>query len=397
MLTYNELIKNIGYKNVPKKYEKAYDGFIDYLNKLDLSHFLNKSYLDDLRKEINLSDDAYNYYLSHLDQFNNNKDLVLTSYFLKYLLFYFEEPSLNDIFQAPKCELYQNDVFESYVLSSIVLERLASLKQRGMNDDILKPRLTLIKRILEHHIEKDFGNFRWASFDFYINLFNIDYLSFMIPYIFDANIHIFRSNDNEMIILAGDGEKVRNDGQIDGVNGISNYVFTCTYEETKNAFIGYLITKDGIITNNKITLNKNKWTEYIKKGDYILEMHVGNHYKYEDNIIAFKKALEFAKKYFPEYQFKAIYGYSWLFSPQIPKLINNADSNILRMFKSGYIVPCASGDHLAFDFIYGDPNMTVDKMPTNTTLLRNIKDFYLAGNRINCGMYFLMIDDLYKL
>ncbi len=397
MLTYNELIKNIGYKNVPKKYEKAYDGFIDYLNKLDLSHFLNKSYLDDLRKEINLSDDAYNYYLSHLDQFNNNKDLVLTSYFLKYLLFYFEEPSLNDIFQVPKCALYQNDVFESYVLSSIVLERLASLKQRGMNDDILKPRLTLIKRILEHHIEKDFGNFRWASFDFYINLFNIDYLSFMIPYIFDANIHIFRSNDNEMIILAGDGEKVRNDGQIDGVNGISNYVFTCTYEETKNAFIGYLITKDGIITNNKITLNKNKWTEYIKKGDYILEMHVGNHYKYEDNIIAFKKALEFAKKYFPEYQFKAIYGYSWLFSPQIPKLINNADSNILRMFKSGYIVPCASGDHLAFDFIYGDPNMTVDKMPTNTTLLKNIKDFYLAGNRINCGMYFLMIDDLYKL
>ena len=110
-----------------------------------------------------------------------------------------------------------------------------------------------------------------------------------------------------------------------------------------------------------------------------------------------KKAVEFAKKYYPEYQFKAIYGYSWLFSPQIPKLIDNENSNILRMFKSGYIVPCASGDHLAFDFIYGDPDMTVDKMPTNTSLLKSIKDFYLQGNRINCGMYYLLIEDLYKL
>lgn len=397
MLTYNELIKNIGYKRVPKKYELAYDGFIEYVKKIDLSYFLNKSYLDDLRTAINLNDDAYNYYVSHLDNFNKNEDLVITCYFLKYLLFYFEEPSLNDIFQTPKCALYQNDVFESYVLASIVLERIDVLKAKGMNDEILKPRLGLIKRILEHHINRDFGNFRWASFDFYINLFNIDYLSFMIPYIFDANLHIFRSNDNEMIILAGSGEKIRKDGQIDGVNGISDYAFTTTYKETNKSYIGYYITKDGIITNNKIKLDKNKWNEYIKEGDYILEMHVGNHYKYEDNIIAFKKAVKFAKKYYPEYQFKAIYGYSWLFSPQIPKLIDNENSNILRMFKSGYIVPCASGDHLAFDFIYGDPDMTVDKMPTNTSLLKSIKDFYLQGNRINCGMYYLLIEDLYKL
>ena len=146
-----------------------------------------------------------------------------------------------------------------------------------------------------------------------------------------------------------------------------------------------------------MTLSKNEWQEYIKEGDYVLEMHVGGHYKYEDNIQAFKDAVELAKKYFSEYDFKAIYGYSWLFSPQIPALITNENSNILRMFKTGYIVPCSSGEDLAFDFIYEDPNMTVDKMPTNTSLLKSIKDFYLQGNRINCGMYFLMIDDLYKL
>ena len=36
MLTYNELIKNIGYKKVPKKYELAYDGFIEYAKKIDV-------------------------------------------------------------------------------------------------------------------------------------------------------------------------------------------------------------------------------------------------------------------------------------------------------------------------------------------------------------------------
>ena len=399
MLTYQELIKNIGYKKLQKRYDPSYEGFIKYIKEkdIDLSYFISKDYLLNFKNTLNLSDKAYKYFLSHLDKYNNNQDLVLTSHFLKYLLFYYEEPSLNDIFQSPKCKLYQNDVFEAFVLMSIVLERIDTLKKRGMKNDVLKPRKGIIKRILEHHVGRDFGNFRWASFDFYINLFSVGELSFMIPYVFDANIHIFRSNKDETIILAGSGERVRKDGQIDGVNGIKDYAFTTTYKENKNSYVGYYITKDGVITSNKIILDKKEWHEYIKEGDYVLEMHVGGHYKYEDNIKAFKDAVELSKKYFPEYNFKAIYGYSWLFSPQIPVLITNENSNILRMFKTGYIVPCSSGEDLAFDFIYEDPNMTVDKMPTNTSLLKSIKDFYLQGNRINCGMYFLMIDDLYKL
>ena len=399
MLLYQELLKNIGYKRLGKKYEASYEGFLEYLkNKnIDLSYFINKAYLDEFKKVVGLSDKAYNYYLSNLEEFNAHNDLVLTSHYLKYLLFYFEEPSLNDIFQNPKCALFKNDVFEAYVLMSIVLERLNYLRQKGMDDKVLKPRIGVIKRILEHHLGRDFGNFRWASFDFYINLFNAGALSFMIPYIFDANLHIFRSNEGKTIILCGSGERVRKDGQIDGVNGIKDYAFTTTYKETKTSYTGYLISPNGVITDNKLTLSKDKWHEYIKEGDYILEMHVGGHYKYEDNIKAFKEIVEFSKKYFSEYDFKAIYGYSWLFSPQIPQLITNENSNILRMFKTGYIVPCSSGEKLAFDFIYEDPDMTVDRMPTDTSLLKSIKDFYLQGNRINCGMYFLMIDDLYKL
>lgn len=399
MLTYQELIKNIGYKRIGKKYDASYEGFIQYLEdkNIDLSYFINKDYLLSFKEAVNLSDKAYDYYLSHIDKYNSNNDLVLTSHFLKYLLFYFEEPSLNDIFASPKCKLYQNDVFEAFVLMSIVLERCDALRKRGMNNTVLNPRLGVIKRILEHHIARDFGNFRWASFDFYINLFNAKALSFMIPYVFDANVHVFRSDDNQTIFLAGSGERVRKDGQIDGVNGIKDYAFTTTYKETKKEYIGYYIDPRGIITNNKLNLDKTKWKEFIKEGDYILEMHVGGHYKYEDNILAFKDAISFSKKYFKEYDFKAIYGYSWLFSPQIPLLIHNENSNILRMFKTGYIVPCSSGEKLAFDFIYEDPDMTVDKMPEDTSLLKSIKEFYLQGGRINCGMYFLMIDDIDKI
>ena len=399
MLTYQELIKNIGYKKLSKKYEASYDAFLNYLEykNIDLSYFINKEYLDEFKKVVNISDEAYNYYLEKLLGFNENKELVLTSHYLKFLLFYFEEPSLNDIFQSPKCRLYKNDVFEAFILMSIVLERLSFLRAKGMDDNILKPRIGVIKRILEHHIGRDFGNFRWASFDFYINLFNAKALSFMIPYVFDANIHIFRSKDNKTIVLAGSGERIRKDGQLDGVNGIKDYAFTTSYKETKKEYIGYYIDPKGIITNKIMKLDKNEWNEFIKEGDYILEMHVGGHYKYEDNIQAFKDAIAFGKKYFPEYDFKAIYGYSWLFSPQIPLLIENENSNILRMFKTGYIVPCSSGERLAFDFIYEDPDMTIDRMPTNTTLLKNIKDFYLQGGRINCGMYFLMIDDIDKI
>ena len=72
---------------------------------------LHRIDVDEFKKVVNISDEAYNYYLENLLSFNGNKELVLTSHYLKFLLFYFEEPSLNDIFQSPKCRLYKNDVF----------------------------------------------------------------------------------------------------------------------------------------------------------------------------------------------------------------------------------------------------------------------------------------------
>ena len=94
---------------------------------------------------------------------------------------------------------------------------------------------------------------------------------------------------------------------------------------------------------------------------------------FDDNIESFKQAISFFKKYYPEHNFKAIYGYSWLFSPQIKNIIDNPNSNISKMIDTGYIVPCTGGDSLAFEFIYWDSKMTVEKMPTNTSMLRNIK------------------------
>ena len=159
-------------------------------------------------------------------------------------------------------------------------------------------------------------------------------------------------------------------------------------------FIGNYINPNGYYTNEVKKLKKDEWVEVIKPGDYIIEMHVGSNYKFDDNIESFKQAISFFKKYYPEHNFKAIYGYSWLFSPQIKNIIDNPNSNISKMIDTGYIVPCTSGDSLAFEFIYWDSKMTVEKMPTNTSMLRNIKKYYENGGRINCGMYYFLVDDI---
>ena len=67
-----------------------------------------------------------------------------------------------------------------------------------------------------------------------------------------------------MIILAGSGEKVRKDGQIDGVNGISDYAFTTTYKETNKSYI---------FRSNKKKKKRKKY--YGKNNTFIIKQKNG--------------------------------------------------------------------------------------------------------------------------
>ncbi len=193
MISLERFINNIGYKKLPEKYNNSVECFFTFLkdNNVDTTYFINEEYLNKFKEIVSINDNSYEVLKSHLDKYNSNEELVLTSHFLKYLLFYFEDPSLDDIFQVPSCKLYKNNIFELYVLISIVNERVYELRKRNIPEAMIQDRLNTIRRKVEKTIEKDidFSNYRWSTFDFYICLFNINTLTFM-PYVFDNDFQV---------------------------------------------------------------------------------------------------------------------------------------------------------------------------------------------------------------
>jgi len=93
----------------------------------------------------------------------------------------------------------------------------------------------------------------------------------------------------------------------------------------------------------------------ISTGDAILNLHipVGGKMDIEDVRQSMKDVLEFGKKYFPEYDYKAFTLGSWLLDPQLREVLP-ADSNIIRFADMFTPVGSANYSHpLIYKWIFG--------------------------------------------
>ncbi|MBO7086451.1 MAG: hypothetical protein J6W25_04980, partial [Bacilli bacterium] len=145
-----------------------------------------------------------------------------------------------------------------------------------------------------------------------------------------------------------------------------------------------------------VRLDKNEWSPLPKKDDWFLEFHVSsrNPYTIENFQASIRKGIRFFKKYYPERNFVAARGFSWLFSPQLKYIIDENKGNISRIKKCGYTVPTATGEGNVFNFIFHNVNIKPEEIPETTSLYRGIKKFLLSGGRINCGEMMFFLDDL---
>lgn len=392
-LNFEQTINILGYKKVPFEYKAIYSGFISYLAK-QKDCFLDDSDMDEIQKILDLSNELTLDLKNNLKVFNQNKDLVIASYYLKYALYIGIHPGANSLYEEPKCTLFDNLYFKAFMFICIVQESYLENIRRNIPKEHWEKRYSTTKNFVEKLVVKRQDMpFRFSTFSPFAQMYNIGHFMYM-PYFHQAPCIAFRNDNKDVIFLALDNQVIRKDLQYDGVNKITNPLFTTHYEETDDSYIGNIINPIGQIEEKIVTLDKSKWHKCLSYGDMIIEFHVSDHYNlddfYQSNVIA----LEFFKKYFPEVSFKALYGYSWLFSPQINNLVDENKSNIAKIKNTGYINPNRSGESLAFRFIFGKEHVEIDEIKETSSLLRNLKQYMLKGNHINCGSYYLLTDDI---
>lgn len=101
---------------------------------------------------------------------------------------------------------------------------------------------------------------------------------------------------------------------------------------------------------------------------------------------SYMEAKKFIRKYFPEYGDVGIICESWLLSPELSKVLPEG-SRILE-FQKSFIIEEVDYDNDSYkEWVYKNRDLTtLEELPENTTLQRNMKRYLLAGGKPGEGV-----------
>ena len=390
------LLKLLGLDNLPKKYLDKYEEFIEYLKEAS-EDFMTHEELEYDLDILKIEDDVRGDLHKCLNLINDSYEAKLACYYYKYISYIAFYSTANQIYAKVSSYALEDYILHTFTIISPFKWRYDEALARKIPRKYLESQF----RDLSHHIHrwmrthKTGGVIRWDTIVAYLELFPIDTLT-LEPFDNTVLWHGFKNRDGKKLILMQDNKNIRKDGQLDGVNGVYDYSFTTTYYQDDKYYYGNPVDPYGVVLKDVVKLSKDEWDEFPKKDDWFIEFHVSSHnpYTIEAFQTSIKKGIRFFKKYYPERNFVAVRGFSWLFSPQLKYIIDENKGNISRIKKCGYTVPTATGEGNVFNFVFHNVDIKPEEIPETTSLYRGIKKFLLAGGRINCGEMMFFLDDL---
>lgn len=242
-----------------------------------------------------------------------------------------------------------------------------------------------------------FPDYQWSLNFFGCGIFQIGRFLF-IPYRWEETPFVYRNMDGKNIALWADGEKIRRDGQPDGVNGIfDEYAFTSYIKEETGNITAYPVNAEGYVETKPVSLAAEEWTRILSPGDFVIALHIpdGEGYDPEHLYASCAAAIDFFCKFYSEYSFKAFQSESWLFDPAISALLG-PDRRISRVKHEFYCYPTSSGEKYSLYEVFGTVSKDLSRYPTETSLQRLMLEELRTGRHFHVTGAFLLFDDVKK-
>jgi len=241
-----------------------------------------------------------------------------------------------------------------------------------------------------------FDDYPWDMNFYCCAIFLFDRFYF-IPYRWgDAPTVWQNRHTGEVIALWKGGERVRRDGQLDGVNGVHDAQAIITvYEETENAVCANPVSPEGVILEEPIRLSRDSWQQVLTEGDYLLALHIpgGEGYTPERVKSSCELALSFYAQYFPELPMKGFWSESWLYDPGLKALLP-ADSRIIRVQRQFYCYPTPEGEEMVGLEVFGERHVNPEGAKAETSLQRALIAAWKKGVHFHTTGMFLLSGDV---
>ncbi len=301
----------------------------------------------------------------------------------------------------PKClEGFAREAYAFLYTQLCVLEGRKALRKRGIPetyDRDIPERMT--QKQLKKYTETgdiSFDDYPWDMNFYCCQIFFLNRFYF-IPYRWGDAPTAWRNRETgKVTALWRAGDRVRKDGQLNGVNGVTDpEAFTTVFGETEETVRGNRVLPEGLISQETVSLDKKVWQKALGEDDYLLALHIpgGEGYTPERVKQSCEEALAFFGKYYPEYDYKGIWCESWLFDPGLREILPR-DRNIIRVQKQFYCYPTEEGDRMIRLEVLGDENAVHRKLTPRNNLERGMFAVWDRGGRFHTTGMFLLREEV---
>ena len=242
------------------------------------------------------------------------------------------------------------------------------------------------------------SDFPWDMNFYTCSIFFLDRFNF-IPYRLDENIRVYRNRESgEVLTFYAEEMSVRRDGQINGVNDITDAnVCTVTFSDADGKIVGTPVSPAGLFETKQVELDAARWELVLQKGDILLGTHIPGGPGYEPARLksSIQWAGDFFDRYFPEIPIKGFGSESWLYDPHL-RLLLKENSNILRMQDQMYIYPIESGGDMMFrELFLGNDHPT--EADCKTSLQRAALACLQQGKQFTACSMFILREDVDRI
>lgn len=252
----------------------------------------------------------------------------------------------------------------------------------------------------------------WLPLHLDCKIFRVGRFQF-IPKLFrpDFNARFFRNNETGKVLAltAGDIE-FRKDGQVSGTGEIyaDENGFRGFFREETGTVSGIVIDPAGFARNETATLCLSEWTEILKEGMPILDLHipVDGDFDMETLRKTMTDMAQFAQtheKAIGELSgikgpYTAFVLASWLLDAQLDGILPPS-SRLVQHLRQYYLLPALAKGYNSTFWIFDGREVDFNNIPPEeikTGLQRNIIDFMRKGGRTRHNVGVVMLDDVHN-
>jgi hypothetical protein len=246
--------------------------------------------------------------------------------------------------------------------------------------------------------DRKVSDFPWDKNFYTCSIFLMDRFLF-IPYRYDDSLTMFRNNVTKKVIaLRQAGEEFRRDGQVNGVNDVydKDGAFITVWEESEHSITANPVNPMGFVERETITLSKNEWEKALTQGDNLLAVHVpsGEGYNPERLHNSMRMALDFFDLYFSELKIKGFWSESWLYDPRLSLILEEKNSNIIKVQRQMYLYPIHEGDGMLRYEVFGDWKAEPEMIELQTTLQKSAAVYMRKGGRFHTTSMLILRDEV---